>query len=299
MSLFKQATKTKAKLRLTLDGPAGAGKTYSALQMATELGGPIALIDTEHGSASKYADLFRFDTVELADFSPETYVKMLDEAAKASYPVVIVDSLSHAWTGKGGALELVDRLGQGDKFGRGWRAVTPMHNALVESLLAYPGHVIATMRTKMEHIIEEGPGGKKQVRKVGMAPVQRDGMEYEFDVVLDLDHDGGFQVSKTRCPGLPRAGRYADVPGMAKTLKGWLDSGTEAPTKPPGALAAAVAILDPGPVDHDAKLRALAERVRAANGNQVLEAAALKGLTPTTAAKVRHLAKSGGGPEAA
>jgi DNA polymerase III delta prime subunit len=233
--MFTRATKTQAKLRLTFDGPAGSGKTYSALVLARALGGKAALIDTEHGSASKYASLFEFDTVSLSEFSLDTYLRTIAAAKAAGYEVLIIDSLSHAWTGKGGALEEVDRRGGNNKFTNGWREVTPKQNQLVDAILAFPGHVIATLRTKTDYVIEE-VNGKKVPRKVGMAPVQRDGVEYEFDVVADLDVAGNLSITKTRCPELSGALlKHADVASMGEKLRAWLSDGAPAPAPAPEA----------------------------------------------------------------
>jgi hypothetical protein len=233
--MFKKATKMQAKLRLTFDGPAGSGKTFSSLLLAKTLGGRVALIDTEHGSASKYANLFEFDTVSLSEFSLDTYLKTIQAAR--GYDVLVIDSLSHAWTGKGGALEEVDIKGGSNKFTNGWRAVTPKHNQLVDSILAFPGHVITTMRTKMEYVVEE-VNGKKVPRKVGMAPVQREGMEYEFDVVIDLTTEGNVLVGKTRCPDLKSfAGRHEDIGKVGASLKSWLTDGAPAPEPKPEPVA--------------------------------------------------------------
>ncbi len=229
MSAFKKATKTQSKLRLTLDGPAGSGKTYSALQMASTLNKKVALIDTEHGSASKYADIFSFDVLELTDHSPLSYVDAIKAAAEAGYPVLIVDSLSHAWVA---SLELVDR--EKDKFGSGWRKVTPMHQKLVEAILSFPGHIICTMRSKMAYESEKDSNGRVTIRKVGMAPVMREGMEYEFDVVLDLGLEGNVTVSKTRCSLLSdKLFTRRDVPKIGATLVGWLNGGAPAAEKVP------------------------------------------------------------------
>jgi len=233
--MFQKATKTKSKLRLTIDGPAGSGKTYSSLQMASALDKKIALIDTEHGSASKYADLFEFDTLELTDHSPLAYVDAIKAAADAGYPVLIIDSLSHAWVG---ALEIVDR--EKDKFGSGWRKVTPMHNKLVEAILSYPGHVICTMRSRMAYESEKDQNGRTIIRKVGMAPVQREGMEYEFDVVIDLGLEGNVNISKTRCPVLSdKLFTRRDVPRIGATLVGWLNGGVEKKAEPAPAFVTA------------------------------------------------------------
>ncbi len=236
MSLFKKATKLAARLRAAFVGPAGSGKTYSGLAVAcaiaTAKGGRVAVIDSERGSASKYAGLFDFDVMELSTFSPETYVEAIHTAEREGYAVVLIDSLSHAWMGKEGALEQVDKAQKRNKGGNSfaaWRDVTPMHNALVDAMLQSPCHVIATMRAKTEYVLEENAQGKKVPRKVGLAPVQRDGLEYEFDVVGDLDLDNVFSVSKTRCPALRQA--VIDRPGaeFAKTLIDWLTDGAPAP----------------------------------------------------------------------
>src|SRR5690606_31243306 len=148
-------------------------------------------------------DVADFDVCELESFSPRAYVDAIHAAAAAGYPVLVIDSLSHAWSGKDGALEQVERRASNaaGKFGA-WREVTPMHNELVDTILGYPGHVIATMRVKTEYLVEENERGKKTVRKVGLAPVQRDGMEYEFDLVGDMDHAHTLTVTKTRCSAL-------------------------------------------------------------------------------------------------
>lgn len=225
--MFQKAQKSKSKLRLTIDGPAGAGKTYSSLQLATQLGKKVALIDTEHASASKYADIFSFDTANLTDHSPLAYVEAIKAAGEAGYEVLIVDSLSHAWTA---SLEIVDR--EKDKFGSGWRKVTPMHQKLVEAILSYPGHIICTMRSKMAYESEKDANGRVTIRKVGMAPVMREGMEYEFDVVIDVSLEGNVNISKTRCSALTdKLFTRRDIPQVAKILNGWLNDGVTAAQK--------------------------------------------------------------------
>jgi hypothetical protein len=227
---FARATKHQAKLRLTLDGPSGSGKTYSALAIGTALGGRIALIDTEHGSASKYAgDPFTFDTLKLDSFEPRRYVKAIKDAEAAGYDVLVIDSLSHAWAGKGGALEQVDqRAGaKGNKFAA-WRDVTPMQNELIDAIIGARLHVIATMRTKTEYAVDQD-NGKTTVRKLGLAPVQRDGVEYEFDLVGDLDLNHNLHITKTRCKALDDVVIAKPGAQLAATLKAWLDDGTPEP----------------------------------------------------------------------
>lgn len=238
---FKKATKANAKLRLAFIGPAGSGKSYSSLAVARALVGPqgrIAAIDTERGSLSKYANEFAFDVLELEQHSPADYQRAIKAAEDAGYDVLVIDSLSHAWAGKGGALEMVDNFARksqsGNSFGA-WRNVTPAHNALVDSIIGAKLHVIATMRAKTEWVVERDERtGKQTPRKIGLAPVQRDGMEYEFDVVGDIDQQHSFAVSKSRCSALADA--VIEKPGrqMAETLRAWL-AGPDAAPKAPAA----------------------------------------------------------------
>jgi hypothetical protein len=250
---FSTASKKQSRLRLALVGPSGSGKTYTALTLATNLGHKVAVIDTERGSASKYADLFKFDVLELDTFSPDTYVEAIHAAERAGYDVLVIDSLSHAWMGKDGALEQVDRVAKRNQSGNNfmaWRDVTPMHNALVDAMLQSNCHIIGTMRAKTEYVIEENEKGKKVPRKIGMAPVQRDGLEYEFDVVADMDIDNNLIVTKTRCPAL--AGQAIRKPGkpLADTLKAWLTDGVavNSPVTHSSTPATSQNVTQPAPV---------------------------------------------------
>lgn len=235
---FKKATKHESKLRLALIGPSGTGKTYSALAIASNLGSRVAVIDTERGSASKYADLFDFDVLELDRYSPVDYVESIRQAEEAGYDVLVIDSLSHAWSGRGGALEMVDSIAKRSKTANSfsaWRDVTPLHNDMVDSMIGCKCHVIVTLRAKTEWVQEKDERGKTHIRKVGMAAVQRDGMEYEFDVVGDLDQDNALTITKTRCPAL--TGAVVVKPGvqLANVLAEWLHGAPPPPPKPKAA----------------------------------------------------------------
>ena len=229
-NIFQKATKKQLKLRLALSGPSGSGKTYSALSIAKGLGQRIAVIDTERGSASLYSDDFEFDTINLddayGDFSPDNYVKAIKAAELAGYDVIIIDSLSHAWIGKGGSLEMhdnaVDRQRIKNSF-VAWREVTPSHNALVDAMIQCKVHLIATLRAKTA-FVQEKVGDRTEVRKIGMESIQRDGLEYEFTLVGDMD-DGKMSISKTRCKALH--GKVFKHPNgnVSEALKGWLESG--------------------------------------------------------------------------
>lgn len=228
MLSFSKATKKQAKARIALIGPSGSGKTYTALRIATALAPNVALIDTERGSASKYADQFAFDALNLDSFAPATYVEAIQAAEQAGYGVLVIDSLSHAWSGVGGALEMVDRISkrsQSNNNFAAWRDVTPEHNRLVDTILRSNLHIIATMRAKTEYVLEANERGKMTPKKVGLAPVQRDGIEYEFDIAGDLDLDHNLIISKTRCAALD--GQVIAKPGQAfaETVKAWLTDG--------------------------------------------------------------------------
>jgi len=241
---FKKAVKEQGKLRLALCGLAGSGKTYTALAIATTIGalmraaghgaGRVAVIDSERGSAQLYADKFEFDVDELDTFSPLTYVDRIHEAESAGYDIIVLDSISHAWMGRGGALEQRDiaaaRAGNGFTA---WSQVTPKHNALVDAMMSSRAHVIATMRVKMEHAQVVNAAGKTEIQKLGLAAVQRDGMEYEFTLVGDLDHNHSLKISKTRVHGMD-IGDMFDRPGEAftKRIYSWLMSGAAREPRP-------------------------------------------------------------------
>lgn len=225
---FRRAVKRDAKVRLAISGPSGSGKTYTLLKIATELGGPIALVDTERGSAEKYADLFEFDTVPLESFSPDLVPRLIETAVAQGYRTLIIDSLSHFWSGTDGELDQVDKVKRRlrDNGFAAWREVTPKHNRMIDSMLAAPLHILVSMRVKTEWVMEtEERTGKTKPRKIGLQPVMRDGIEYEFDVCGDMDQENTLQVSKSRCPKL--SGGMFPKPGreLAEVLKEWLGSG--------------------------------------------------------------------------
>jgi DNA polymerase III delta prime subunit len=225
--VFKKAVKHEAKLRLGLSGPPGSGKTYSALAIATYLApnGKIAVVDTERGSASKYADIFTFDVIELDTFHPDKYIEAILEAVKEQFEVLVIDSLTHAWAGKEGLLELHERAMRRQKVQNSytaWADIMPLQNRLMDTINQANMDIIATMRSKTEYVLEPGKDGKNVPRKVGTTPIQRDGMEYEFDVFGDLDQDHCLAIQKTRCPSLTDA--VIDKPGqqIAEVLQKWL-----------------------------------------------------------------------------
>jgi hypothetical protein len=229
--LFQKATRTAQKLKIGLTGPSGAGKTFGGLALAQQLaqGARFAVIDTENGSASLYADRFGFDTLELQPpYLTAKYTEAVQAAIDAGYSVVLIDSISHQWDGDGGILqrkEEVDARG-GNHFSN-WQPFTKEHNAFRAMLLHAPVHLVATMRSKMAYSQEEG--GKKQVKKVGLQPIQRDGMEYEFTLTFDLQMDHKAAASKDRT-GL-FVGKLTDLtsPKTGEALLDWLSTAEPLP----------------------------------------------------------------------
>jgi len=229
MTLFAPAVRTKKKLRIALDGPSGAGKTYSALLIASGLTGgdlsKVALVDTEHGSASLYAHLGPFAVAEMhPPYSVEKYVQALAAAAAEGYEVVVLDSLTHAWSGEGGLLDYVDRVAKtrtsGNSFAA-WKEGTPLQKQLTDAILGSACHVIVTMRTKTEYVIEENERGKKVPRKIGLAPEQRKDFEYDMDLVLDLTREHLATASKDRT-GVWAERMEVPAAGHGEELVAWL-----------------------------------------------------------------------------
>lgn len=229
---FVKAERKKAKLRLALTGPSGSGKTYGALLIAKGLGGRIAAIDTERGSAALYAHLVDFDTMEMgAPYTPEKFIEAIHDAERGGYSTLIIDSLSHEWNGVGGCLELVDEVARARFKGNTWSAwneVTPRHRKLLDTIIQSPLHIIATTRSKTETAQTEGPNGRKQVVKLGMKSEQRDGFEYEFTTVLDIVHDGHYAVaSKDRTGLFAGADPERITPATGAKLLEWLETGVD------------------------------------------------------------------------
>lgn len=251
--MFQKAVKTEAKLRLAIAGPSGSGKTYTALAIGSALanGGRVAVLDTEHGSASKYADLFDFDVLnESAPFHPDKVTAAINDAANSGYTVLILDSMSHFWNGPGGMTDIVEdisrRMRTPNSFAA-WKDGTPIQQRMIEAIVAAPLHIIATMRSKQEYVLVER-NGKQVPQKVGMAPIQRDGFEYEFDVFMDMDNENTGLIAKTRCPALTNGVFKKPGRDVADILAAWLH-GQPAPERPapkpaPQAQPAPAAIID-------------------------------------------------------
>lgn len=201
---FKKAERKQVKLKIGISAPSGAGKTYSALLIAKGICGnweDIALIDTENGSGELYSNLGAYSVETLTPpFSPQKYIDAIKEAEIAGFKVLIIDSLSHAWIGEGGLLDLQDKATKNSKSGNSytaWREITPLHNKLVDTILQSPLDIIVTTRAKADYVITE-ENGKKNIKKVGLAPVFRDGLEYELTTFFDMGSEHYATASKDR-----------------------------------------------------------------------------------------------------
>jgi hypothetical protein len=227
---FKKADKKQAKLRCSVFGPSGAGKTMTSLRIANGfvkagLQSRIAFIDSERGSASKYADRFDFDILELEKKSVMDYTNAIKLAAENKYQILIIDSLSHAWQE---LIEEIDKLANIKYKGNTWRAWsegTPKQRLLIDAIINYPGHVIATIRSKTEWEV----GDDKKVRRVGLSPEQGKGIEYEFDMLMEISVDHYATIIKDR------TGKYQDAiiknpdEAFGSELINWLNSGSAIP----------------------------------------------------------------------
>lgn len=292
---YREATKKRQKMRLALSGPSGCGKTYTALIAATVLagdGGRVAVLDTEHGSASLYSDKFKFDVLDLAEpFHPDRYIEAIRAAESAGYQVVIIDSLSHAWKGPGGILDLHDQAKKKPKYGgnsyAAWGEVTPIQNRMIEAIIGSRIHVIATMRSKMDYAQEKDEkSGRKTIRKLGLAPIQRDDTEYEFTIWGEMTIENDLMISKSRYDAI--SGKMFSKPGpeLFGQILGWLQDGepateAEAVLQEEGSADVAEEYADPTPLD-DVQYRALVQTLGDALGfenEKELSAPAQEGFT--------------------
>ena len=244
---IRKASRKRAKLRLGISAPSGAGKTMGALLLAFGITGDwdkIGMIDTEEGSGELYVgvkkhglEIGEFQYIRISkDFSPVHYVDAVKAFENAGVEVIIIDSLTHAWAGTEGLLDKQGKVAakSGNSY-TAWRDVTPQHNALVNSMLQSKCHIIATMRSKVEYAMQDGDNGKKKVVKLGMAPIQREGMEYEFTAFFEVDSNSVASPSKDRTDlfsTLNAAGTldkrsFVITPAIGEELLGWLNKGGE------------------------------------------------------------------------
>lgn len=258
---FLPAERKQAKAKILLTGPAGSGKTWGALTLAKGLVGPdgrIAVIDTENSSAALYSHLVPFDTCVLkAPYSPENYIRLIIEAVDAGYDCLIIDSITHEWSGDGGILSIVDRLqcAQPQK----WAHATPRHERFIEAMVQAPIHLIAACRTHTKWLYEQDEKGKTAPKKVGLEPQQREGMDYAFTTVFDIAVDRHLMTcSKDRTSLFADKDPVPITEDTAAHLLAWLDQGEPEESMTPD-------IVVPGAtqaVDEEMVRRALAQEIK-------------------------------------
>lgn len=238
--LFEKVTRAKSKARIALTGPSGAGKTLSALYLAYGITGDwsrVALIDTEHERGRFYANRDDFNTGEFlyapmsAPYTPDKYIDYVKSAAQAvgEDGVVIVDSFSHAWDNEGGVLSIKSEIAkmQGKNDYTAWDEAGKIQNNLVNTILSVPCHTIITMRAKMAYAMEINDRGKTVPVKIGLAPVQRENTEYEFDMVFQLDRQHRASLSKDTT--FLDSWEGVITPELGASLGEWLSKGVELP----------------------------------------------------------------------
>ena len=223
---LKKATRKQVKLRLGLSAVSGGGKTMSALLLAygmTNDWSRIAVIDTENGSASLYSHLGDFNTIDLeAPFSPERYIESIKMCEEAGMEVIIIDSITHEWDGKGGCLDIQNAMG-----GRyqDWAKVTPRHDAFINTLLQSKCHIISSVRRKQDYEMTKDSNGKTEVEKAGLKEITREGFEYELTLNLNIEINHQATASKDRTGLFMDQPPFVITPETGKKLIEWCNSG--------------------------------------------------------------------------
>ena len=226
MEILKAARK-RAKIKMALQGPSGSGKTMSSLLISYGLCGDwskIAVIDTENHSAELYSHLGEYNVINIAaPYSPEKYQEAIKLCEKSGMAVIIIDSISHEWEGSGGILDLHSSMA-GNSF-TNWSKLTPRHNAFVQSILQSSCHVIGNIRSKQEYVLQE-KSGKFIPEKVGLKGVTREGMDYEFTIVLEIDIKHNATSSKDRTEIFANKPEFQISIDTGKLILQWCNSGT-------------------------------------------------------------------------
>lgn len=204
---LQKAQRKQAKIKVALQGPSGSGKTYSALLLANGLCGDwskVAVIDSENHSADLYSDLGDYNVLSISQpYDPEKYIQAITSCESSGMEVIIIDSVSHEWEGAGGILDIHGSMA-GNSF-TNWSKVTPRHNAFIQKMLNSPAHIIATVRTKQDYVLTD-KNGKMVPEKVGLKGITRDGLDYEFTIVFDID------IKHNAIAAKDRTGLFMDKP---------------------------------------------------------------------------------------
>lgn len=223
---LQTASRRRAKIKMALQGPSGSGKTYSALLLAYGLCNDwtkVAVIDTENHSAELYAHLGQYNTISIsAPFSPEKYIEAVSLCEKSGMQVIIIDSISHEWEGSGGILDVHSNMA-GNSF-TNWGKLTPRHNAFIQAMLQSTCHIIGTIRSKQDYVLNE-KNGKMVPEKVGLKGITRDGMDYEMTIVFDIDTKHHATSSKDRSGIFTGKPEFKITPEIGRTILKWCNTG--------------------------------------------------------------------------
>jgi hypothetical protein len=219
---FEKAKRSKCKMKLCISGASGSGKTYSALKISKGLVGnlsKVVVLDTENGSSNLYADMGEFSVLTIAaPFTPEKYIQAINEAVTAGFECIIIDSLSHEWFGTGGILDTHAKM-EGNSF-TNWSKITPRHNAMIQHIVNAPVHIIATLRSKTEYVMQQ-KNGKSIPEKVGMKAIQRDDTDYEFTVAFEINRHHKATVSKDRTGLFHGSSEWMLNEQVGESIKSW------------------------------------------------------------------------------
>ena len=229
------AEKLKSKARIFIPGPSGSGKTYSALAMAKVFGKNVYVIDTENKSSGDYSHEFgyKFKIIPIEDnFHPKRYIQAMTMAYANGADVLIIDSSTHEWSGPGGILELhaiatQNSRNKGNSY-TAWNDITPLHNEFLHAITHCPIHLIVTARAKTEYALEMNPAtGRNEVKELGMAPIQRDGMKFEFNFAGPMDLSHNWTITKSHYSALD--GLVVNKPGVeiAREILAYLNKGVD------------------------------------------------------------------------
>lgn len=284
---IRKAARQKAKLRIGLSGPSGSGKTLSALLIAKGITQgrleKVTLIDTENGSGDLYSHIGDYNIIPIeAPYTPEKYVEAIQACEKAGMEVVIIDSVSHEWDGKGGLLEANELLGQTKFKGNNWAAwsvTTPRHQKFIESITSAKMHVITTARSKTDTIQTED----KKIKKVGLKEIQREGFEYELTLNFNIDRDKHYAVaSKDRTGIFSEMDPFIIDETTGQKLLEWSESGVE-PTTPP-------VVVNKAQLQEEEKK--MQEKVVLEQKKDIMQKLMTLGFVPTTAEAVAEVVKT-------
>ena len=224
---LESANRKQAKIKMGIMGIAGGGKTMSALLIAfgiTQDWNKIAVIDSENQSSHLYAHLGSYKVLNLEPpFTPERYIQAIEVCEKAGIEVIILDSISHEWEGRGGILDIHSNMA-GNSF-TNWSKLTPRHNSFVEKMLQSNCHIIATIRSKQDYVLNE-KNGKQIPEKVGLKGVTREGMDYEFTLVLEVDIKHNAIASKDRTGIFVGKPEFRVTFETGRIISEWCNEGT-------------------------------------------------------------------------